>query len=305
MKLANRVRLTALLLTILIDSAISTGTANAQAMRTPTLDRIREYGAIFVGHREASSPFSYFNGDEAIGYSVDLCHKIVDAVRVHLNDPSIKEVMVPITSTGRVNAVVSGMIDLECGSTTNTSIRKQTIDFSVTTFVTGVKAMVRMDSGINQWSDLDGKVMITTAGTISERTAKSALAKKNITMRTITGRTHPDSFNQVLKKTADAYINDDVLISNQIANSPDGEKLKLLPQNFAFEPYAIGFRKDDPEFKKLVNDTLIGLMKSGEIKEIYKKWFMSPIPPYDTSLKVPMSSLLEEAIEAPSDIGIN
>jgi glutamate/aspartate transport system substrate-binding protein len=223
---------------------------------------------------------------------------------VHLNNPTIKAVMVPVTSTGRINAVVSGMIDLECGSTTNTSIRKQTIDFSVTTFVTGVKAMVRMDSGINQWSDLDGKVMITTAGTISERTAKAALGKKNITMRTVTGRSHTDSFNQVLTKRADTFVNDDILLSTQIANSPDGGQLKLLPQNFAFEPYAIGLRKDDPEFKKLVDDTLIGLMKSGEINDIYKKWFMSPIPPYDTSLKVPMSSLLEEAFEKPSDIGI-
>lgn len=305
MMMATRYRLSALLLTILMESVIGAGTANAQAMRTPTLDRVREYRAIFVGHREVSSPFSYFNGDEVLGYSADLCHKIVEAVRVRLNDPSIKEVLVPVSSNGRITALVSGMIDLECGSTTNTSGRKQSIDFSVTTYITGVKAMVRVDSGINQWSDLDGKVMITTAGTISERTAKTALAKEKVTMRTITGRSQTDSFDQVVKKTADVYINDDILISTQIANSPFGDQLKLLSQNFAFEPYAIGLRRDDPEFKKLVDDTLIGLMKSGEIKEIYKKWFLSPIPPYDTSLNVPMSPLLEEAIANPSDIGIN
>lgn len=304
MKTAHRNRIVALLLTLLVDSVITVGAANAQAMRTPTLERIREYGAIFVGHREDSSPFSYFNGDEVIGYSVDLCHKIVEAVRAHLNDPSIKVVMVPVSSNGRITALVSGMIDLECSSTTNTKIRQQTVDFSVTTFVNGVKAMVRVDSGINQWSDLDGKVMITTAGTVSERTAKTALAREKITMRTITGRSHADSFKQVLAKTADAFVSDDILLSTQISNSVFGEKLKLLSEQFAYEPYAIGMRKDDPEFKALVNNTLIGLMKTGEIKTIYNRWFMSPIPPYDTELNVPMSPLLEEAIATPNDTGI-
>jgi glutamate/aspartate transport system substrate-binding protein len=278
--------------------------AQAQIFSKPTLEKIREYGAIYVGHREASVPFSYFVGDEVVGYSMDLCHRIVDAIRHELDDPTLKVVLVPVTSSSRLLMLMTGVIDLECGSTTNTKIRQQSVAFGVTTFVSGVKAVVRKDVGIERLVDLSSRVIVTTAGTTTDRVVKTVLASHKILAHAKSARTHSESLSMVLSRQADAFVLDDAILAGLLANSPDGQKMKLLEENFGFEPYGIALRKDDPEFKKLVDSSLIRLMGNGELEKLYTKWFMSPIPPKGARLEIPMSGMLRDLLRSPNDTGI-
>ena len=293
-----------LLSLLLVLSAALPG-AQAQNVTEPTLDRIRANGAIYVGHREASIPFSYMVGDEVVGFSTDLCDRVVDAVRAKLGMPNLKVVPVPVTSFSRILMLLTGSVDLECGSTTNTRIRQQRIAFSVTTFVSGVKALVRKDAGIERIADLSGKVVVTTSGTTTERAVKSVLAARKLpAARTRTASKHAESFAMVTSRQADAFVLDEPVLAGLMASSPDAGNLKLLEENFGFEPYGIGMRREDPEFKKLVDDTLVAMMKSGEFERIYNKWFMSPIPPNNHSLQMPMGEMLREQLRNPNDTGI-
>lgn len=278
--------------------------ASAQNVSIPTLQKIRQYGAIYVGHREASVPFSYYAGEVPVGYSKDICDKVVESIKLHLHDPALKVVLVPVSSTSRFLMLRTGVIDLECGSTSNTKIRQQSVAFGLTTFITGVKAVVRKDSGIEKITDLNGKAVVTTAGTSSERLVKNAMAARKLTVFAKYGRDHSDSFLQVVKKEADAFVIDDAILAGLIANSTSGDSMKLLEENFGFEPYGISMRRDDPEFKTVVDNSLRAMMKSGEMEALYNKWFMSPIPPNNTNLQIPMSEALKEAIRNPTDAGI-
>lgn len=276
----------------------------AQGVTRPSLEKIREYGAIYVGHPEASIPFSYMVGGEAVGYSMDLCDRIVDAVRIRLGAPALKVVRVPVTSSSRLLMLLTGVIDLECGSTTNTKIRQQSVAFGLTSFVSGVKALTRRDTGIERIIDLNGKVVVTTAGTTTERVVRTVMATRNASVHAKSARTHPESLSMVLSRQADAFVLDDALLAGLLAVSPDVARLKLLEENFGFEPYGIVLRKDDPEFKQLVDDSLRAMMKSGEVERLYTKWFLSPIPPNQVNLQIPMSSMLRELLANPNDTGI-
>jgi glutamate/aspartate transport system substrate-binding protein len=292
-------------LAVLTALSASLSAVQAQGVSGSTLDRIREHGAIYVGHRESSIPFSYLVGDEVVGYSKDLCDRIVGAIRDKLEMPSLKVVHVPVTSFSRILMLMTGTVDLECGSTTNTRIRQQRIAFSVTTFVSGVKTLVRKDTGIGRIDDLAGKVVVTTSGTTTERLVKTVMsARKLPAPRTRTASKHSESFSMVLSRQADAFVLDDAILAGLLSSSPDAGKLKLLEENFGFEPYGIGMRREDPEFKKLVDDTLVGMMKSGELERLYSKWFMSPIPPDNVNLQLPMSEMLRDVLRNPNDNGI-
>ena len=293
------------LLPVLFALSASLPAVQAQGVTEATLDRIREHGAIYVGHREASIPFSYMIGDEVVGYSADICEQIVVAVREKLGIPGLKVVQVPTTSFSRILMLMTGSIDLECGSTSNTRIRQQRMAFSVTSFVSSVKALVRKDTGIERIADLASKVVVTTSGTTNERLVRTVLAARNLpATRAKTASKHVESFSMVLSRQADAFVLDESILAVLLANSPDAGKFQLLEENFGFEPYGIGMRREDPEFKKLVDDTLIGMMKSGEMERLYNKWFMSPIPPNNINLQMPMSEMLRNLLRNPSDIGI-
>lgn len=279
--------------------------AQAQRVTEPTLDRIRANGAIYVGHREASIPFSYMVGDEVVGYSTDLCDRVIDAVRDKLGKPNLKVVRVPVTSFSRILMLMTGSVDLECGSTTNTKIRQQRVAFSVTTFVSGVKALVRKDAGIERITDLSGKMVVTTSGTTTERAVRSVLAARKLpAARTRTAGKHAESFAMVTSRQADAFVLDEPILAGLLASSPDAGKLKLLEENFGFEPYGIAMRLEDPEFKKLVDDTLVAMMENGEFERIYHKWFMSPIPPNNHNLQLPLGEMLRDLLRNPNDNGI-
>jgi len=276
---------------------------HAQSVTQSTLDKIRDYRAIYVGVREASVPFSYMVGDEPMGYSIEICDRITDAIKAALNDPALRVVKVPVTSSSRFLMLQAGTVDLECGSTTNTRIRQQLVSFGLTTFVSGVKAAVRRDSQIRRIADLDGKVVVTTSGTNTERTVRSVLNMRKVSGLFKAGRSHPDSLGMVVSSQADAFVIDDALLAGLIASSVQSDKLRILEENFGYEPYSIVMRRNDTEFKKIVDQALRGMMQSGELERLYNKWFMSPIPPKGINLNLPMSDLLKELIRNPNDEG--
>jgi glutamate/aspartate transport system substrate-binding protein len=254
----------------------------AASVTSATLDKISEYGAIYVGHRESSVPFSYLDPEgKVIGYSAELCQHVTNAIKQRLNRPDIAVVDIPVTSSSRQMMLEAGTIDLECGSTTNSEQRQRYVAFSVTSFVVGIKALVKKDSGIRSVKGMKGKTVVTTSGTTSDGYVKSAAARQGVFLNFRVGRDHAESLSQVLLGKADAMVLDDILIQGLLLDVPEADKFKLvvLEENYGNEPYGIMVRRNDPEFKKLVDDTLIALMKSGEFERIYAKWFTSPIPP--------------------------
>lgn len=276
----------------------------AQGYNGPTLDKIREHGAIYLGYREAAVPFSYLVGDDVVGYSMDLCNRIVDSIKTQIGNPALKVVPVPVTGSSRLLMLITGIVDLECGATANTKIRQQAVDFSVTTFVSGVKAVVRKNSGIETAADLGGKTVVTTTGSGADRAVKAALAKRNATVNFKAAATHAGSLAMLVSGQADAFVVDDAAMAESLALFSDADKLKRLDENFSFEPYGIVLRKNDPPFKKLVDTALIELMKSGEVEKLHYKWFLSPIPPKNVNLQIPMNDMFKELLRNPNDKGI-
>lgn len=277
--------------------------------KTPptTLEKIREYGAIYVGHQSASIPFSYYapDGETVQGFSWDLCMKIVDAVRARIGNPTLPVVPVLTTPSTRMMMTETGVIDLQCASVTNTDQRARYVAFSNTIFVAGVKALVRKELGVRTLADLRGRTIVTTSGTTTDAYVKAATARRNIFVNMRTARTHQESFDMVLSGQADAFVLDDILLQGLLTNTKEADafKLVILNENMAFEPYGLTLRKGDPEFKKLVDEVLVGLMKSGEFEKLYDKWFQAPIPPNGVNLKVPMSPELKQLIKTPNDRG--
>ncbi|MBK9447162.1 MAG: amino acid ABC transporter substrate-binding protein [Betaproteobacteria bacterium] len=272
-----------------------------------TLEKIRNYGAIYLGHRDASIPFSYMDDDGKVhGYSWELCLRIADAVKARLNLPELPVVPVPASSSTRIMMVETATIDLYCGSSTNTDQRARYVSFSNTYFVTGIKGLVRKNSGIKSIADLQGKTIITTAGTTSDTYVKAAATRRNVFVNYRSARSHRDAFNDVLNGKADVFVLDDILLHGLLAETPQAEayKLVLVDESFGYEPYGLMFRRGDPDFKKLVDETLVGLMKSGEIERIYAKWFLSAVPPKGINLNVPLSPELKQLFQTPNDRGI-
>jgi glutamate/aspartate transport system substrate-binding protein len=273
-----------------------------------TLEKIREYGAIYVGHQGSSIPFSYYDTDGSTvhGFSWELCMRIVDVVRTQLGKPDLPVVPVLTLPSSRMMMIETGTIDLQCASVTNTEQRARYVTFSNSFFVAGVKALVRKDSDIKTLSDLRGKTVVTTSGTTSDAYVKAATARRNIFVNMRTGRSHAESFEQVISGAADAFVLDDILLQGLLASAKEADTFKvvIIDENMALEPYGLMMRKGDPEFRKLVNETLVGLMKSGEFERIYAKWFLSVIPPKGINLNFPMGPELKQLIKTPNDRGV-
>lgn len=276
----------------------------AQSM-TGTLKKIKDSGEITLGIRESSIPFSYLNDSQKpIGYSVDLCAKIVDSVKKKLKLSQLKVNYTPVTSQTRIPLIANGTIDLECGSTTNTLERQKQVAFSVAHFVTSVRMAVKANSGIKSLNDLNGKAVVTTSGTTSDRYVKQNEQGKKIDVKNIYGKDHAESFQILESGRAAAFVLDDVLLAGLIARSKNPKAIIIVGPALSVEPYGIMFRKNDPQLKQVVDATLIGLFKSGEINKIYGKWFTSPIPPKGINLNLPISPKLREAFKNPTDKGV-
>ncbi len=278
---------------------------SAHAQDAGTLKKIKDTGVISLGHRESSIPFSYYDDKQnVVGYSQDFALKIVDAVKAKLNMPNLKLKFVPLTSQNRIPLVQNGTIDIECGSTTNNVERQQQAAFSDTIFVIGTRLMTKKDSGIKDWADLKGKIVVTTAGTTSERLLRKMNQDKNMEMNIISGKDHGESFLTLSTGRAVAFMMDDALLAGERAKSNNPGDFVIVAAPQTREAYGCMMRKDDPEFKKVVDDAIAKVETSGEADAIYKKWFESPIPPKGLNLNFPESDDMKALFKKPNDKAI-
>ena len=272
-------------------------TASAQ-----TLKKVADANKITVAYREASVPFSYLIGSsKAIGFSVELTEAIVDDVRKAAKKPTLEVAYMAVTSQNRIPLMVNGTIDLECGSTTNNSTRAKDVTFSTNIFYTGTRLLTKKDSGIKSYADLANKVVASTTGTTNAQVIRKYNADNKLDMQLVLGKDHDDSLLLVETDRAKAFAMDDILLFGLRANSKNPAALEVVGESLQVEPYACFLRKDDPEFKKLVDGTINRMMKSGEFAKLYDKWFTQPIPPKGVNLGLPMSDDLKANLKATSD----
>jgi glutamate/aspartate transport system substrate-binding protein len=269
---------------------------------TGTLKKIKDSNTIALAHRESSVPFSYYDDkQQVVGYSHELALRIVEAVKKQLNAPNLKVTLTPVTPATRIPLVVNGTVDLECGSTTNNYERQQQVAFSNTIFLIGTRLLTKKSSGIRDFPDLKGKTVVTTQGTTSERLLNKINTEQKLGMKIVSAKDHGDSFLMVESDRAVAFMMDDVLLYGEIAKSKRPGDYVVVGTPQSFEAYGCMLRKNDPPFKKLVDDTLAGIMKSGEIHKIYEKWFLKPIPPRGVNMNFPMSPELAAVFKNPND----
>jgi glutamate/aspartate transport system substrate-binding protein len=272
---------------------------------TGTLRKIKETGTIIIGHRESSIPFSYLDDkQQPVGYAMDLCSKVVERIKADLKMPDLKVSLNPVTSQTRIPLLTNGTVDMECGSTTNSLERQKQVAFSVAYFITKVRMVTKANSGVKSLADLNGQPVVTTTGTTSDRLIKENEVGSKIDVKNIYGKDHAESFLMMKTDRAKAFVMDDVLLAGLIANDPNPKDYVIVGETLRVEPYAIMFRKDDPEFKKVVDETLVGMMKSGEAEKVYNKWFVNAIPPRGITLNLPASPELKEAFKNPTDKGV-
>jgi ABC-type amino acid transport substrate-binding protein len=276
--------------------------ATASAQVPPTLDKVKAAGSMTVAYRESSIPFSYLGGDaQPTGFGWEICGKIVDQVKRATGRADLKVATQAVTSQNRIPLMTNGTIDIECGSTTNNSDRAKQVAFAVNYFYTGTRLLVKSDSPIKAMADLKGRKVVSTTGTTNYQVMRKLNADQNLNFELLGAKDHAESALLVQQGRADAFAMDDILLYGLRASSQNPAELAVVGEAVQVEPYAIMLRRDDPAFKKLVDDTLAGLMKSGEFEALYKKWFLSPIPPKGITLGAPMSQELKDNLKALSD----
>jgi glutamate/aspartate transport system substrate-binding protein len=274
----------------------------APAQAGPALQRIRDTGVIRIAHRESSVPFSYLDDKKRpVGYAVDLCLRIADGVKAELKLPALKVEYLAVTSADRIPAIVDGKADLECGSTTNNRERRDKVAFTIPHYIAGSRMIVKTASGIRNWPDLRGKTVVTTKGTTSVAVVQRMNDSSRLGVKVLEAKDHAEAFAMVAAGTADAFVMDDVLLYGFRANAPQPADYAVTGDMLTIEPYAIMLRKDDPEFKKIVDKVMIGTIYDFEIQKIYARWFQAAIPPRNVKLDIPMSYLLRDSFKFPSD----
>ena len=283
---------------VLAFAATGSGAALAQS----TLDKVKASGAITLAYRESSIPFSYLDDKaQPVGFGYEICGKIVDEVKKATGRADLKVNLQPVTSANRIPLLTNGTIDIECGSTTNNSDRAKQVAFAINYFYTGTRFLVKADSGVKSLADLNNKVIVSTTGTTNFRIMRNLITENKLPIELIGAKDHAESALLVQSGRAAAFAMDDILLYGLRASSQNPAELAVVGDPIQVEPYAIMLRKDDPAFKKLVDDTLAGLMKSGEFETLYKKWFQSPIPPKGINLNAPMDKALIENLKVLSD----
>ena len=275
--------------------------AQAQAL-DGTLKKIQDSNTILIGVRESSIPFSYRDSkNEIVGFSADLCSRVIDAVKKKTGKPNLDIKQIPVTSQNRTSLVQNGSVDLECGVTTHLKSREQQTAFSTTFFIAGTRLLTNVKSGVKDFPDLAGKSVITNAGTTSERILRKMNDEKKMNMNVISGKDYGESFLTLQSGRVAAFMMDDVLLAGArtLAQKPDDWVVTGTPQSF--EAYGFMLRRDDPQFKKLVDDTMTGVMKSGEIKALYAKCFEKAVPPKNLNFNFPMNDQLKALYANPND----
>jgi len=267
-----------------------------------TLDKVKASGSITVAYRESSIPFSYLGGDaQPVGFAWEICGKLVEQVKKATGRADLKVSTQAVTSQNRIPLLQNGTIDIECGSTTNNSERGKQVAFATNYFYTGTRLLVNANSGIKNFADLKGKKVVSTAGTTNFQLLRKLNAEQNMGFELLAAKDHAESALLVQQRRADAFGMDDILLYGLRASAQNPAELAVVGEALQVEPYAIMLRRDDPSFKKLVDDSLAAMMKSGEFEALYKKWFQSPIPPKGINLNAPMSKELIDNMKALSD----
>lgn len=275
----------------------------AGAADGPTLTRIRDTGVIVLGYRPASLPFSYLDAQlRPTGYTVELCERIVATVRDRLQLPDLEVRRVEVASATRMPLVINGTLDLECGITTHTAERARSQAFSLTIFVAETRLMTRGGERVRSLFDLRGLPVASTIGTTSIQHLAKVNEQQGLGIRILGGLDDPEGFQMLKSGRASAFLMDDVLLRALVAQQgPGADDYRISDQSLTVEPYAIGLRRGDPQFKALVDEVLAGLYRSGEIHAIYRRWFESPLPPSGLNLKLPMSAAFRRVIANPTD----
>jgi len=275
---------------------------SASAQESATLKKIKDSGTISLGHRESSIPFSYYNDkQQVIGYSHELMLKVVDAVKAELKLAKLDTKLMPVTSQNRIPLVQNGTVDIECGSTTNNTERQKQVAFSNTIFIIGTRLMTKKDSGIKDFPDLAGKNVVTTAGTTSERLLRKLNEDKKLNMNIISAKDHGESFLTLETGRAVAFMMDDALLYGEMAKAKRASDWAVVGTPQSREAYGCMLRKDDPGFKKIVDNTIAKTMTSGEVERIYNKWFMNPVPPKGLNLNFVLSEDMKALFKNPND----
>jgi len=271
---------------------------------TGTLKKIKDSGTITLGHRESSIPFSYYDDkQQVVGYAMDICMRIVDAVKSELKMQKLDVKLNPVTSATRIPLMANGTIDLECGSTTNNLERQKQVAYTITHYVTANRYVAKKASKINTLTDLKGKTVVSTSGTTNIKWLTEENTKQNLGLNIVAAKDHAEAFLMVDTGRAVAFFMDDILLYSLVATARNPADWAIGAEAYTIEPYGIMLRRDDPAFKKVVDNAVTQLYKSGQITAIYDKWFLKPVPPKGVNLNVPMSAPFKKVIASPTDSG--
>ena len=266
-----------------------------------TLEKVKASGAITLGVRDSSGALSYTLGDgKYVGYHVEVCQRIVEQVEKAVGR-KLETKYVSVTSQNRIPLTQNGTVDLECGSTTNNATRQRDVSFVVTTYVEEVRMAVKANSGITSINQLNGKNVATTTGTTSVQHLRRHERAAGVDFKEVFGKDHAESFLLLESGRADAFVMDGSILAGNIALSKNPADFRIVGEVLSVEPIAIMLRKDDTELKKVADETVRGLAKSGELAKMYDKWFVQPIPPKNTRVGLPASENTKAAWATPND----
>lgn len=290
------------LLPIILATAVSVAGMTAAQAETSRMDKIKSTGELTLGYRDSSIPFSYLDDNQKpVGYSMDICYGIADALKKDLNLPNLKIKLVSVTSSTRIPLVANGTVDLACGSATNNEQRQVQVSFAPTTFVTATRFAALKSSKLNDLADFKGKTVVSTSGTSNLKWLTQTNADDKLGMRIIPAKDHSEAFLTVASGRASAFFMDDILLAGLVANSQNAGDWMISKKAYTIEPYGIIEPKGDVQFKTAVDNAVKAMMKDGKIDALYKKWFMSSIPPKNINLNWPMTPELKKVIEHPTD----
>ncbi|WP_430911178.1 amino acid ABC transporter substrate-binding protein [Methylobacterium sp. sgz302541] len=287
---------------LLLGLSVATTGASAEEL-TGTLKKVKESGAISVGYRDSSVPFSYLDGDQKpVGYAMEICLKITDAVKAELKMDKLEVKLTPVTSATRIPLIANGTIDLECGSTTNNADRQKQATFTNSHFLTATRYVSKKEKKLDKIEDLKGRTVVSTAGTTNIRQINEANTARGLGLTILPAKDHAEAFLMVETGRADAFVMDDVLLASLAAGSKDPDAYAISSEALSKpEPYGIMMRKDDAPFKAVADKTTKALYTSAEGKALYDKWFTKPIPPRGINLKLPMTDAMKKQFTTPSD----
>ncbi|WP_445116413.1 amino acid ABC transporter substrate-binding protein [Acinetobacter sp. WZC-1] len=281
------------------------GGAFSQVQAADTLAKIKQTGKVTIGYRESSDPISYVSGGKPMGYAIDICNNFANELKKSLKMPDLKVQYKAVTSSTRIPEMLAGNIDMECGTTTNSIPRQQQVSFSTNYYATEVRMAVKASSPIKSIADLNGKAVVTTQGTTSDKYIKMNEKGQKVNVNNVYGKDHSDSFAMVTSGRAAAFVMDDNILAGLIAKSSDPKAYKIVGPVLSSEPYGIMLPKGDVAYKAIADRVVTTMWNNGQMATLYKKWFQSAIPPKNVNLNMPMSTSYLKLKAKPTDAGIN